>query len=191
MISLPEATRSVYGAYRLARFDPNGMAFLDDSPSGAARSFYAPALLFPFFLLLRATDQWEHAASGLLVPWLITQIVAYVVRCTAFPAAMINIAHVIDRWPRYYAFLAAYNWCHVIQVAVFFPVAAAAMLGILPESVATGLMLSLALLLMVYEGYVIRTALMVATPTAVLLVLADFFLALIIQGFADGLLPIV
>ena len=67
MITMAETVRSVFGVYRLARFDRSGLAFLDGTPTGAARSFYCALLLLPPLAIMRAVNldmRGIHAPLG-------------------------------------------------------------------------------------------------------------------------------
>ena len=52
MISGQYVTNALYGAYRLARADTNGLSYFDNSNAGFWRSFYAAVLIAPLFLIL-------------------------------------------------------------------------------------------------------------------------------------------
>ena len=65
MLSVRELATSLYGAYRLARFDPSGLRFFDASPAGAGRSFYAAAIVAPLYGLMLAVASPERDVSYL------------------------------------------------------------------------------------------------------------------------------
>ncbi len=66
MITFHEAARSLYGAYRLARFDPSGMAYMDTSVRGFWNSFYAAVATLPFFLVLLVVDYLLERSDDLV-----------------------------------------------------------------------------------------------------------------------------
>ena len=45
-----ETVYSIFGAYRLAMLDKSGLSYLDRSPEGAIRSFYAALIVLPALL---------------------------------------------------------------------------------------------------------------------------------------------
>ena len=188
MVTLQETLSSVYGVYRLARLDPSGLAYLDATPRGAARSFHVAVLLLPFFVLVEALRLPDMVPGASLWRVLTVEAIAYVIAWTAFPVAMITLSRAIGRWPRYCAFLSAYNWSSVIQMAVYFPVIVLIEARVLTGD--SGAVLSLAAIVVVlaYEWYVIRTSLEVDGWMAGLLVLGDFILAHVIEVFSTVML---
>ncbi len=183
-----EATRSIYGAWRLARADPGGMSFFDRSALGAARSFYAAILLLPFFIVLEATRFSEELAALPLGPWLLVEILSYIISWTAFPVVMIQLSRLIGREHRYFDFLVAYNWSSIIQVGIYFPVAVLGGLEVLPESVTSVLILLVTIAVLVYQWFVTRTSLEIEGGLAAGLVLADLILAILITRYADAMI---
>ena len=83
MLNTRELAASVYGAYRLARLDPNGLRFFDASPAGARRSFYAAAIVAPFYALMLAVGAPEPASDTLRFS--LVEGIAYVLSWVAYP----------------------------------------------------------------------------------------------------------
>ena len=52
MVTSREVVAALYGAYRLARFDPSGLALFDATIAGFSRSFFAAVLVAPVYLVL-------------------------------------------------------------------------------------------------------------------------------------------
>lgn len=171
----------VFGAWRLARRDPSGLIWFDDSPNGFWQSFWGPALVLPGFLVLQALD--GVFADDLLLP-LTVQLIAYVMGCVAFPLAVAHISDGLQRSHLYMRYIVAYNWSAVIQMALLLPVA---LLAHLVPGLAV-LNLTATMVLLVYQAYVAHTALAVPPGTAGLLVLLDLLLGALIQMSADQLI---
>lgn len=180
MIGLAEIARSIYGGWRLARGDAGGLDWFTLSAGGVWRSFWGPVLVLPGVLLVQGLDGAFDA--GPLRP-LVTQIIAFVIGCTAFPLLVAQISEEIGRGPLFCRYLVAYNWSAVIQLAALLPVAllAWAVPGPLPSLL--NLVVTIALLF--YQTYVARVALAVNGLTASLLVVLDLLLGTLIQGVAD------
>lgn len=178
MIDLNEAARSIYGVWRLARLDRNGMTFLDGSPGGAIRSFSAAILVLPAFVILELLQYGAVLGEINLVRWVILEALFYVIAWTAYPVALHVMAEVLDRSHRYCAALTAYNWSSVIQVAVFLPVAVAGALGLLPAPLVATLTLIVFAALMIYLGFVLSVSLEISGGTAAMLVAAELVLTL-------------
>ena len=182
MITVKEIGSAVYGAYRLARRDPGGMAFFDRTRNGALKSFYAAGLLVPFYGFFVITHWWEKMELG-LVPLdrvLIFSSLNYVIAWTIFPVLMISISGWIDRSDRFYDFVVANNWQAVVAMVVRFPAVLIKRLEILPEPLEGIMSLLIIAVLLVYSWYVFKTALKIGGGLAASLTAAEFFLGLLI-----------
>ncbi|MBP2313459.1 hypothetical protein [Azospirillum soli] len=183
-----DVASSVFGAYRLARFDPTGLDYMDRTPEGAWKSFYAAIIILPAYALLLAIRLWDQAQDTPLFQLVTVEAIAYVVSWTAFPVIMHGVTRMLDRSSRYVDFLCAYNWSSVVQMAVYLPVVVLAATGLLPAPLSEGLVFGVMLAMLTYQWFVLRTALDVPGLTAAILVLLDLFLSALITDFADGLL---
>ena len=185
MLSLAEIGPAIYGAWRLALFDPGGMRHFDRSLHGFWRSFQAAILALPLYALLI----WIHLA-GMHVGggWprvLLGEGIAYVIGWVAFPLAFYYVAPIIDRTDHYLGFIVAYNWTSLIQLAILLPAYGIAALGILPAGLGSAVADVAEIATLVYEWYVIRTALQVPGLGAAGVLLMDVVLSLVIQTLAD------
>ena len=133
MLNTRELAASVYGAYRLARLDPNGLRFFDASPAGARRSFYAAAIVAPFYALMLAVGAPEPASDTLRFS--LVEGIAYVLSWVAYPVIVEWLTRLLGCRERFESYLAAYNWSVVLQNAAVFPVAMLTGLGLLPPQV--------------------------------------------------------
>ena len=182
MVTINEVVQSVFGAYRLARLDPNGMALFDSSREGALNSFYAAALLLPFHLVFLALQWGGRDVSFFAV--IIVEAIFYVISWTAFLVIAIPIVRLMNRSDNYFAFVSAYNWSTVIQMALLFPIVLITASGAVSVQSAELLILGAYLLLLLYQGYVIRTALKIGGFEAAGMVILDFFLGLTLNGMS-------
>ncbi len=183
MIAAGEIIAGVYGAWRLARRDPAGMVWLDDSVRGFWHSFWGPALVLPGFLAMQALD---GAFDGDIFRPLLVQLIAYLIGCVAFPLAVASIADGLDRSHRYIRFIVAYNWSAMIQMALLLPVAVLAHL--LPGDAFAMLNLAATIVLLVYQAYIAHVTLEITPASAGLLVVLDLMIGALIQMSADHLM---
>lgn len=185
--SLREITLGVAGAFRLARFDLAGLAFFDLSPQGAARSFWAAALVLPGYLALADLrgDLAPTPAQSATVR-LALELLAYAISWTAFPVIMSYLTEAAGRAQRFSAFLCAYNWAAVVQMAVYLPVALLAESGLLPADAAAGLALGVVLAMLFYQWFIMRATLALTPLGAAALVLADLATAVTINAVVGG-----
>jgi hypothetical protein len=187
MLTLAEIGPAIYGAWRLALFDPNGMRFFDRSLHGFWRSFRVAILAaIPAALLV-----WLHL-SGLRVDAgapriLVAETIFYVIGWVAFPLAMFYVAPVIDRADHYLGFIVAYNWASLLQLAVLLPAYGLAASQILPPGTSDAISFAAWGAVLVYEWFVVRTALELPGLGAAGIVLLDVVLSLIVDGFADAM----
>ena len=181
----------VQAALMLARGRPDGLTLLaasDDEPAQAvaSRSFWAAALCLPAFVCLQLIDLAQeprlppHAAHGFAL-----QLLGYAIDWAGFALLTRWLAGVMGRGARWPTFIAAWNWCNVVQYLLLVVASLPPLLG-LPDIVgetawlvATGWALWL-------EWYATRLALDVGRLQAVGLVLLDealgFALLAIIQA---------
>lgn len=188
MIPAVEVARSLYGAYRLARFDPSGMDFFNKTPDGFWRSFFAAAIVAPVygaFLVARfATGEVTAPAARFMA----VEIIAYVVSWVLYPILMASLARVLDRENRYMEYIIAYNWAGVLQNALFLPVAMLQMTSG-PAADATRFLSLIALAyILAYIWFVARTALRIPALTAAGLVILDMVLSVLLNSVTDGML---
>lgn len=188
LLTARDVAYSVFGAYRLARFDPTGLDYMERTPEGAWKSFYAAVIVLPAYALLLAIRLWEQAQDTPLVQIVTVESIAYVVSWTAFPVIMHSVAGMLDRQARYVDFLCAYNWSSVVQMSVYLPVVILSASGLLPAPLSEGLVFGAMMAMLTYQWFVLRTALDLTGIGAAALVLLDLFLSALITDFADGLL---
>jgi hypothetical protein len=182
------------GALLLARGRAEGMLLVaaQETPAmqAAARSFWAAALCLPAFICLQLLDVAQAPrlppdfAHGLAL-----QLLGYAIDWAGFALVSRVVVRTMGRlaaWPR---FIAAWNWCNVVQylllVAASLPplLGAPAMLGETAWLVATGWALWI-------EWYATRLALGITGMQAAGLVLLDeamgFVLLAVIQTLPGG-----
>lgn len=185
MLSKRELVASIYGAYRLARFDASGLGYFDTSPAGARRSFYAAAMVAPFYALMLAVGGVPEGTNPLR--FAVVEAIAYVLSWVAYPVLVEALTRSLGCRDRFDGYLTAYNWSMVLQSAAFLPVTVLAGLGILPAQVVQVLWFGIFLAVLLYVGFIARTALEVTPITAAGLVLLDVLLSAFIDGVGAGL----
>ncbi len=182
------------GAMLLARGRADGMQLLasheEPAVQAAARSFWAAAICLPAFVCLQLIGLAQspglppHFAHALAL-----QLLGYAVDWAGFAVVSREVARVMGRLPAWPRFIAAWNWCNVVQylllVAASLPplLGAPTMLGETAWLVATGWALWI-------EWYATRVALGVGGWRAAGLVLLDEALGLtllaVIQALPGG-----
>jgi hypothetical protein len=181
-----EVARSLYGAWRLALLDASGMRHFNLSVEGFWRSFFAAVIVAPGYALLvvqRTLDRPEGYALGSTV---VIESIAYVIAWAAFPLAAVVLTQLLGLGRHYVELIVAVNWAAVLQVAAFLAVVVLSL--ILPEALGALLLTIATGALMVYQWFVMRTALRTTGGVALALVLVDLLLSTVINVSADRLL---
>jgi hypothetical protein len=177
MMRLGDLSAGIYGAWRLARFDPRGLNYFDSSDSGFWRSFWAAVIAAPAYALVVALNLSDNDPVVDVTRLVLIESVAYVMGWTAFPLAMATLAKKLDRSHHYTRYIVASNWGGVIEMTAFLPAVAIATgapgLQILPSLVA--------LAMFGYQWYIARLALDVTPVQAILPVTLNFALGLTIS----------
>ncbi|MDP6603857.1 MAG: hypothetical protein QGG17_06660 [Rhodospirillales bacterium] len=186
MITLNEATTALYGAYRLARYDPSGVNYFDTTIAGFWRSFYGAVFVAPLFLL-RISIRFQNGAwDAPAVHVVAIESLAYVIGWVAFPLAMVWVARLLERESAFIRYIVAYNWALVLQSAVFIPVEALSLTRMIPIAAGNMMLLVLVMAIAGYTWFVARTALNLAPVTAAGIVALDFVLAIVIDAIAES-----
>jgi hypothetical protein len=177
---------ALQGAFLLARGRPEGLLLIAapadaEMMAAAARSFLAAVLCLPAFLCLHLLD-WttgtmpQHPAQTLSM-----DLVGYAIGWAGFAVASHGLAGLIGRertWPR---FIAAWNWCNVVQYLMLVAAAVPALVGAPWFLVQTAWMVALGWALWL-EWYASRLALDVPGGVAAGFVLLDFALGLLVAA---------
>lgn len=179
-----EMAFGVAGAFRLARFDLTGLAFLDLSAQGAARSFWAAALVAPAYIAL-AGLRGDMGGGEPAELRLLLEALGYVISWTAFPVILAYLMNGLGMDHRYYAFLCAYNWSAVVQMSAYLPASLIAESGLLPADAAAGLMLGVILAMLFYQWFIMRITLGLSRLLSTALVLVDLVVAMAINAAID------
>jgi hypothetical protein len=174
----PEIFRSIFGAWRLAHLDASGMLYFNLTVEGFFRSFFAPILALPFFLL-QVPLQAEPAAD--VTQLLVIEGIAYLIVWIAYPALMILFCRLLDLSQNYAPFIVAYNWSQIVVVALYLPLNAVIGLELLGSGMAAILWLLGLLASCFYLWFIARTALGASTMVALGLTIAEVLVEWIVQ----------
>ncbi len=189
MLSAREVSAGLYGAYRLARLDTDGLRYFDASPQGFWRALVAGATIvaLPHALLLfiRFAGEPEPPDGTLFA---VVNAISYVMAWTMFPLVMFHLSILLDRRHRYLRYVVAYNWAAVLQNGLYLPFAIAERSGLLPPEAALFLLLLVLLAMIAYSCTVAHLALEVPVLTAVGIVVLDLMLGIFLQVWTDSLL---
>lgn len=189
---LDEATRALFGAFWLCRFDPRGLDFVGHDGAAAWRSFAVGLIVLPVLLLLVAVLDGPHDTVP-IGRRLVVDAISFCVGWFAFLLVMDQIARALGRealWPGY---VAAYNWTMAVQALI----QAAALLliggvlagnGVISEQLAGFLLVGVYAFVFAMQGFVAHLTLRLPVVGAVAIVLLDLMLSLFVNGAAAAAL---
>lgn len=187
MISTAEVTRSLYGAWRLACRDPLGLQLFDTSIEGFWRSFYAALVALPAYAVMIGFRIADELATVDPMRLFAIETIAYVIGWTAFPLVAFYLTQMLSRVSYYPAYIVAYNWANVLQVALYMPVTVLAGSGIVSTGIGAILGLIATGAIISYQYYIARTVLDIEPLPAVGLVVTDLVLGLMLNGTVEYL----
>lgn len=126
MAALGAVGAGLQAAMLLAQGRPEGLRYVEAGLDGARRSFWAVLICFPLFVAVRFTD-WSMAPAPAHA--CAADLLGYVIGWSGFALASRPIVAWIGRdgrWPR---FIAAWNWCNVVQYVLLLAAAVPGLLG--------------------------------------------------------------
>lgn len=179
MTPLASAIAGLRGAALLARGQAEGAALVEPGRQGAIHSFWALAACLPLFGLLRILD--ESAPD----PPFIVGVMTYLVGWLAFAVLSHRVAVALGAGDRWFGFIAAWNWCSVVQYALLTAGNVPAWVGLPGWLSATTALLTTGWAIWL-EWFATRVTLGIGRAAAAALVLLDLAIAVALYGFSAG-----
>jgi len=174
---------ALHGAFLLARGRPDGLLLIAAPPEAeiavAARSFWAAAVCLPAFLCLHLLDWATSAVPPAPGRVLLLDLLGYVIGWVGFALLSHRLARVLGRAPLWPRFIAAWNWCNVVQYLMLVVAGLPALLEV-PTLVAQTVWLVAMGWALWLEWYATRLALAIPGRSAMALVALDFALGILI-----------
>ena len=181
MISLREIVNSLYGAYLLARRDPNALSYFNISTEGFYRSFIAMLLAVPLFTLENSVDYKALSTGTAILPFLVLLCFALWVSWGTYLTIMAVFSRYMGVSDNYSVFVIVYNWVQFALILIWFPLSIIAN-GILPESMSAAINLVFIAASYVYLWYILRVTLKVTGMTATGFAFLEFLVVVLIQA---------
>ena len=182
MLTLAEIGPALYGAWRLAHLDPDGMRYFDSSVTGFWRSFRVAVLAAPLWIIILAVSPLP--ATGGWFRLVVAETIGYVIQWVAFPLAAFYLTYLTDRRREYFVFITALNWASLIQLGVQMPADVLANVPLMPADLGTILIWGAQLAALVYEWFITRTALRLSGFGAIGFVVVDFLIGSVVNSVA-------
>ncbi len=185
MSLLAAASRPLYGAFRLARFDPEGVSYFDDTPAAFWFSFFAAVLCFPLYLLLIGASWLTMIGDVSMFRFATVHCIGFVMSWAILPNILPIILTTMDRDHLFIRGVVAYNWASVLKNLVYVPVATIGILGVQMVGFLTFLIL---ILVLVYTWYVLKNVLEITGSQASIIVILDLVISLFLGVWTDSLI---
>lgn len=187
MVSIKEITSSLYGAYRLARLDPDALQYFNISASGFYRSFAAVFLALPFFLIENAIDYKKFETATSFTPFLIVLGIALAVSWMCYLIAAGFFARLLDFFQHFTVFVIVYNWSQLGIIIIWLPLSVLST-GLLDVGLSSIISLLFIAATYVYLWRILRITLGVSGVLAVGFAFLEFMIAILTQVlFSDFL----
>ena len=192
---LVEITKSINGAWRIARMDQNALNYFNMSVEGFWRSFLAVLIVLPLYVVFLVLNLGQ--LSGMELPtgsatskelYVAIKLAAHILGWLAFPIVMIPISRLMDLSQSYVPYIIVWNWSNVLVMAVILPAVL-----LFPPSAQSGqsakLILMAAQITVLFYGYLVaRAGLQCKILTAIGVVMLDLLLGLLFNLLAGRLL---
>lgn len=188
MISATEVANSIYGAWRLARFDADGLRYFGNTPEAFWRSFFAAIIVAPALAMLVILRLIETPVDSGPVHIFLIQSISYVIDWTAFPLLALYLADMLDRSDRYLRYITARNWAIVIQMALFVVIALLEVIGLLGPGPALVVGIAGTFAILIYQWFVTRVGLDVGAPAAAGIVFLDVVISIVLNAVTNRLI---
>jgi hypothetical protein len=190
MIGTREVVYGLYGAYRLCRFDPQGVGFLNDTIEGFWRSFFSAVLVAPIHFVIVIVDLQAIDVQAGLPRVVIIEALSYLILVFAFPLAMYYLCRMLDRQREYITYIVAYNWAGVLLAVLMLPFILLDASDLLPGPLINGAEIVVTALSFVLLWYIARTTLRVSGAAAAGFVTIDFVISIIVRAITEGRLTV-
>lgn len=180
-------TSGLHAALLFARGRSDGLRYVEADMAGAARSFWAMAICLPAIVCLRLMTWVQYGLPPQAGHAIGLDIMGYVVGWLAFALLSFRLAPLFGCGPRWPRFIAAWNWCNVVENLVLVVGGIPGLLGVPPiiDEVAQIVAIGWALWI---EWFATKQAFGTSGFVAVVLVVLDQLIGLLLAGLNLSLL---
>lgn len=161
-------------AFRLAKRDPDAVDDIANTQGAFWYSFQAALISLPLMLVSVLIE--TGASPGVF--GMLAEVAVFVVAWLLFPVVMLEIAPMIDRTQYYCRYIAASNWCSVLEDAVLTAIVLLRFLNIIPEAIGGLVFFVCVVWVFSFQFFVARNALKIDAGTAAMLIGVRLLLSL-------------
>jgi hypothetical protein len=173
------------GVTRILRWRSNAFDVFDNTARGFWTSFWAALIALPLWCYVVA-DQMGQQIHASPSRYFAFQAIGYAMSWLAYPLVMVRICDFLDRWPRYYTYMVAYNWFQLAQSLAWIPTIILMGIGA-PRGLVAIVWLTTHGVLITYAWFIARRGLQVDAGAASALVVIDLLLGLLIDRLAESM----
>jgi len=160
--TIPDHIRA---AFRLAGRDAQAVEEFANVPAAVWFSFAAAIIALPlFFTTLLLSEAGANLAQA------IGELGPYAVGWLLFPVVMAQVVVTIDRERYYCRYIAAVNWCALVEYLVLTALVVIQSIGVVPEGIGNLLFFAVVIWVLFYQHFVARHALQIDGSVAALIV---------------------
>ncbi|SRR5579875_192211 len=186
LAALGSVGAGIQGAVLLAQGRRDGLRYVEPGLEGARRSFWAVLICLPMFAALRYAE-WAHGPVPVHAGAL--DVLGYLIGWAGFALLSQPLAAAIGREGRWFGFIAAWNWCNVVQYVLLLAAAVPGLLGAPPWVRQTAGLVAIGWAVWL-EWYAARLTLDVGPLAAAALTCLDLLIGLALSGAIAALLGI-
>ena len=179
----PEISSSMYGVWRLARGDRDGMYYMNISVEGFWRSFFAAVLALPPYILILLVQRTTMEEEMTWLP----DMASYILGWACWPLAALVLSRFLGLTRNYIPYLITYNWANLLHISFLMLVAVVTHGGVLPDTLAATLSLMATLAVLVYLWWVTRVALEASASIGIAFVVMDVLLGFLLSHGSNSL----
>lgn len=171
--SRPEIANALNGTWMLVKRDRGGVSWLDGSVDGFWKSFFAAALLAPFYGLMLWMARYSTMEDADFTAVFLVEAAAYAGAWLFWPIVASELCRFLDPKMDVRTYIVACNWSEIWIMALRLPLLTLAVSGLFSDGV-YALFSLMAMIAVLYYRYVIaRETLPAATPVAIGLAITD------------------
>jgi len=180
-------TSGLHAAVLFARGRSEGLHYVESDMAGAARSFWAMPICLPAIVCLRLMTWVEYGLPSDAGHAVGLDIMGYVVGWLAFALLSFRLAPLFGYGPRWPRFIAAWNWCNVIENLLLVLGGIPGLVGVPPIFDEAAQIFAIGWALWI-EWFATRQALETTGGVAAVLVVLDQLIGLMLAGLNLALL---
>ena len=177
MITIGQLASALYGTWLILKFDPRGLTYFEKTAGGFARSFIVAAILAPLQLTHAILVHDPERARLALLPFVVVQMLNYVLAWVCFPFVMLYITEWLQRRERYFWQIVPYNWTQLAIAAPLLVFAVMSDLHLLSAQMIAFLQVMALVVFFVYQTFLARIGLQIGVATAFGIVMLDFLMS--------------